>query len=249
MGNTFLEKARSIYGEKYDYSKVEYVNSKTKVLLICKLHGKFYKPPDKFINRNQGCPRCSIEAQAKKYRTDGIKILAQFRKVHGNKYGYSLVDYKNAKTKVKIICSTHGIFEQIPTNHLRHGCCKCGKEGQVKLEPKLKVMAKRVRAGIHSAMSKGGVFKKSRTKEILGGSWVEFKSHLENNPYEFKLSDTEIDLDHIVPISSANTEEDILKLNYYTNFQLLPAYYNRWIKVDKQFNREQFEVWYKNKYK
>ena len=46
--------------------------------------------------------------------------------VHNYKYDYKLIDYVNSYTPVKIICSIHGIFEQIPANHLSgHGCPKC----------------------------------------------------------------------------------------------------------------------------
>ena len=56
--NTFIKKARAIHGNKYDYSKVNYTNNKTKVLIICPIHGKFEQTPDKHL-RGQGCPGCS----------------------------------------------------------------------------------------------------------------------------------------------------------------------------------------------
>ena len=57
------------------------------------------------------------------------EIIADFRKVHGNRYNYSEVDYKNYNTKVRIICPIHGAFEQTPHNHLKgQGCPECGKE-------------------------------------------------------------------------------------------------------------------------
>jgi hypothetical protein len=48
--------------------------------------------------------------------------------IHNNRYDYSLVNYINARIKIKIICSIHGIFEQTPDNHLHHGCCTCAHE-------------------------------------------------------------------------------------------------------------------------
>ena len=53
-------------------------------------------------------------------------FIEKAKQIHGNKYDYSLVEYKNNKTKVKIICPIHGIFEQTPNCHLRlQGCPKC----------------------------------------------------------------------------------------------------------------------------
>lgn len=46
---------------------------------------------------------------------------------HGTKYDYSLVDYIHSKSKVKIICKKHGVFEQRPNDHLNgSGCSFCG---------------------------------------------------------------------------------------------------------------------------
>jgi len=89
----------------------------------------------------------------------------------------------------------------------------------------------------------GGFTKKTRTYEILGCSFEEFKSHLESkfelwmNWENRGLYNGEVnygwDLDHIIPISSAETEEDIIKLNHYTNLRPLCSYVNRVIKKDK----------------
>jgi hypothetical protein len=69
-----------------------------------------------------------------------------------------------------------------------------------------------------------GTYKKSiPSEEILGCTLSEFISHIQSS---FKSGMTldnygEWELDHIVPISSANSEEEIVKLNYYTNYQPL----------------------------
>jgi len=85
--------------------------------------------------------------------------------------------------------------------------------------------------------------KKSKTKDILGIDASEFKNYLNNNPYGFTYNDKDIDLDHIVPISKAKSQDDAIALNHYTNFQLLPKDYNRNIKKDNEFDREHFEQW------
>ena len=166
---------------------------------------------------------------------------------HGNKYDYSLVDYKNAHTKVKIICPEHGIFEQTPSNHFKCGCNQCGyvssSDSQRTMSKRLLKLSRTIRQNIYSTYVKSRWYKNNSTKNILGCSWEEFRKHLEDNPYGFKVGQVGIDLDHIVPISSAKTEEDIFKLNHYTNFQLLPRDYNRWIKSCDLFDKNHFEDW------
>lgn len=118
----FVNKAISKHGNKYDYSEVVYKNSKTKIIIICPIHGKFTQNPSKHLS-GQGCPKCA--GNFKHTRDSFIKeaILK-----HGNKYDYSKVEYKNCDTKVKIICSKHGEFLQTPYAHLNScGCIECSK--------------------------------------------------------------------------------------------------------------------------
>ena len=55
---SFIEKAQEIHGDKYDYSKFEYVNCKTKGIIMCPIHGEFTQTPDLHLNAQCGCPRC-----------------------------------------------------------------------------------------------------------------------------------------------------------------------------------------------
>ncbi len=113
----FIERAKNVHGDKYDYSLVvKYETARTHIPVICKNHGQFMITPNHHVNRKQGCPGC------KKLGLDGF--LERAISIHGNKYGYSLVEYKNNKSKVKIICPTHGVFEQRVNDHLS-GACKC----------------------------------------------------------------------------------------------------------------------------
>jgi len=117
----FIEKSNKVHNNKYDYSLVEYKNNKTKVKIICIKHGIFKQRPDNHINVKAGCPKCANNIL---YTT---KIfIEKATKIHNNKYDYSLVDYKTAHIKIKILCTEHGIFNQKPTNHLRgDGCPIC----------------------------------------------------------------------------------------------------------------------------
>ena len=100
-----------------------------------------------------------------------------------------------------------------------------------------------IRASINTSFSKKNYSKSSRTFEILGCSFEEFKIHLESK-FEFWMNwdnkglyNGELnygwDIDHIIPLSSATTEEELTKLNHYTNLQPLCSYINRVVKKDK----------------
>jgi len=122
----FIDRAGKVHGNKYDYSQVEYVNNKTKVKIICPHHGEIKQAPSNHM-RGNGCPKCAGD----KLRTIFLKSDEQFIKdacvVHEDTYDYSLVHYQGAFKKVKIVCSQHGVFEQVPSDHLcGKGCSKCG---------------------------------------------------------------------------------------------------------------------------
>lgn len=128
----FIKRATCAHGDRYDYSKVEYKNRRTKVCIICPTHGEFYQGPYEHIN-GQGCPKCSKEyvneLQREKANDAGKNFEEKSRQVHGNKYDYSMVEYVNALTKVEIICPIHGVFKMRPNDHLNgYGCPKCGYE-------------------------------------------------------------------------------------------------------------------------
>ena len=116
----FIEKSRTIHGDKYDYSEVDYINNKTKVKILCFQHGAFEQTPNSHLS-GKGCPNCK--------KSNIPAFIEKSRTIHGDKYDYSEVDYINNYTKVKISCSQHGIFEQSPNSHLKgHGCPTCAKE-------------------------------------------------------------------------------------------------------------------------
>lgn len=128
--NDFIEQSKSIHGDKYDYSKVEYVNSHTKVCIICPEHGEFWQSPNNHLS-GQGCPKCALEISRAMPLEEFIE---KARKVHGDKYNYNEVVYLGNKSKVQIICPIHGIFTQTPNGHLDGcGCPTCGKENSRKL--------------------------------------------------------------------------------------------------------------------
>lgn len=123
----FLQKANEVHNNKYDYSTIRYVNVTTKVAIICPIHGEFLQTPRNHV-KGAGCPQCSRLHAASLRRKSNEDFLIKAREVHGEKYDYSKVEYKDAKTSVTIICPIHGEFEQTPTSHLSgSGCSICNR--------------------------------------------------------------------------------------------------------------------------
>jgi len=123
---SFIQRGKEVHGDKYDYSLVEFYNQKIKVRIICPEHGKFEQSPSSHIYGGHGCDRCSIESRSIIHNSTTEEFITKARKIHGDRYNYSLVVYDKALIKVKIICSKHGEFEQRPNCHLSgHGCPVC----------------------------------------------------------------------------------------------------------------------------
>lgn len=128
----FICEANNIHNGKYDYSKVEYKGDKEKVCIICPKHGEFWQTPYNHL-KGKGCPDCYGN---RKLTTE--QFIEKAKIIHGDKYDYSKVEYKNTDTKVCIICPEHGEFWQTPYKHIKRqqGCSKCkmsNLEKQVKI--------------------------------------------------------------------------------------------------------------------
>ncbi len=117
----FIEKAQNVHSEKYDYSKVEYVNSQDKVIIICPIHGEFKQSPSKHLY-GQGCPECNKGGHYKNIE----KVISKLREVHNGKYDYDLSTYTSVKNKMRMICPEHGEFWQdVYAHSIGCGCPKC----------------------------------------------------------------------------------------------------------------------------
>src|SRR5690242_6340134 len=116
----FVEKANIKHNNKYDYSIINYIDIRTNINIICLDHGIFNQCPSTHLARS-GCPSC---AKVIRYTTE--EYIEEVKKIHGDKYDYSLVEYKNSYSNIKIICPEHGLFEQITGNHRSgRGCPSC----------------------------------------------------------------------------------------------------------------------------
>lgn len=127
----FIEKARKIHGDHYDYSMVEYKNNKTNVTIKCNVCGLvFEQRAGNHINNNAGCPVCGREKAKKSMRDTQDDFIRKAKSVHGDKYDYSLVEYVKSTVPVKIKCKKcGGVFEQKPVMHIAgHGCNICNPQ-------------------------------------------------------------------------------------------------------------------------
>ena len=126
----FITKAKKIHENRYDYSKVNYVNAKTYVTIICKEHGEFQQTPSNHLS-NFNCQKCSNN-----FKSNTDLFINKAKLIHGEVYDYSKVIYTNANTPVNIICKEHGNFEQIPDFHINRKCkCpKCAKNVSTNVE-------------------------------------------------------------------------------------------------------------------
>lgn len=122
----FINRAKCILGDNYDFIKTTYLGMHIKTIITCKLHGDFLVEPANIIYHNSGCPLCCGEKIKRSKTITTQQFIEKAKKVHGDRYDYSLVKYISSHDKVKIICKIHGVFEQEPNNHLRGcGCPLC----------------------------------------------------------------------------------------------------------------------------
>lgn len=121
----FIRKAQQIHGDRYQYNLVQYQLARVKVVIICPSHGQFEQRPNDHLG-GDGCPQCKFEKLADMKRGSAESFISRANEVHANQYDYSQIEYKNAITKVNILCPEHGEFKQTPDKHLGGtGCPKC----------------------------------------------------------------------------------------------------------------------------
>lgn len=116
---SFIAEAKEIYGDRYDYSKVDYKNRDHRVTICCDVHGDFQVYAREHLD-GKGCPKCE----------KGEKFLAKLKEKFGDKFGLEEFVYESSTSPVILICPTHGAFSKLPNAILnsRCGCPECGNE-------------------------------------------------------------------------------------------------------------------------
>lgn len=166
----FIEKAKKIHGDAFDYTETKYNGRANKIKIICTKHREenINIIADKHLKGNSGCKKCSVEKlrATRGYTTEEIKEKA--KQIHGDKYDYTDSEYVNNKTKIIIKCSLHGSYKQLFQSHINGtGCPKCG-------------------------MVKIGNIKRSNKEEF-----VERSNKIHNNLYDYSLVEYTSDKKHV----------------------------------------------------
>ena len=132
----FIKDAIKIHGDKYDYSKTQYIGNDKKICIICPEHGEFWQNPNSHLSGCK-CPECAKKCMPTKMDTNSF--IEKAKEIHGNKYDYSKTVYKGTIKKVTITCPVHGEFEQIAFVHLQgSGCPKCADNQPITTEEFIK---------------------------------------------------------------------------------------------------------------
>lgn len=118
---SFIAEAKEIYGDRYDYSKVEYKNKDHRVTVVCPIHGDFLVYAREHLD-GRGCPKCE----------KGEKFIAKLKEKFGDKFGLDEFVYESSTSPVTLICPTHGAFSKLPNQilNLQFGCPHCGNDAK-----------------------------------------------------------------------------------------------------------------------
>ncbi len=123
----FIYKSKQIHGDKYDYSKVNYINNKTKICIICPEHGEFWQTPSNHL-QGKGCPECGKKLNIISKTKTNKEYIEEVKEIYGNKYKYNKLEYTNCKNKICVTCKEHGDFYINPVKFLNgQGCPICLK--------------------------------------------------------------------------------------------------------------------------
>jgi len=123
----FVRKANETFGNLYDYSRVKEVKATELIEVVCPFHGIFSVTPYEHVIKRKRCPKCTEADLSRHFREK--RFLEKARNVHADQYDYSEIHYKNSLAKIAIKCPKHGLFFQLPHNHLSgNGCPACSRQ-------------------------------------------------------------------------------------------------------------------------
>lgn len=119
----FIQRAKSKFHKKFDYSQVTYINASTKIRIVCPFHGEFEITPDSHLNSAYGCKKCGTDAMAKLQKE---RTLEKFKQsiLEDHLYDYSLSFFEKIHDKIEVGCPDHGSYFVTVDHHLRGVRCK-----------------------------------------------------------------------------------------------------------------------------
>lgn len=214
--------------QRKDYKKKYYQENKEFVLHQCKTYRE----------SNRDKKRESDKKYREKNRDKMVEYLRNYYQINKQTHCVRSKAYYNEnkewlKTKMK------------EYSELNKEAIAINTKERLMVDPIFKA-AKLMRRHVYRALKIHDIPKNSPTEQILGCTYDELVNHLEDNNYGFTITEKGVDVDHIIPMSVATTEEEVLKLCHYTNLQLLPSHYNRYVKKDKVWSPEHFHRYYFN---
>jgi hypothetical protein len=137
--NVFSKKGADKFNGNFIYDNSDYIDSSTKINIKCVKHNYiFMQEPNSHLNSNNPCPLCAKEYENSKtiegYSKKQTEFINKSILKYNDKYDYSQVLYYGAKIPVSIVCLKHGLFKQLPNNHLKikFGCPICAIENKPK---------------------------------------------------------------------------------------------------------------------
>jgi len=147
----WIARAKTIWGDEYDYSKSFYRGRKERIEIICKSCGPILVPAGNHIQQNRkptGCNSCN-RAKAAKGLTKPFKTMVKdARAIHGDRYEYIKDSYVSARVGMTIVCPIHGKVTITPDSHIngKHGCKPCADNKRAKdtLAARYSILAKRI---------------------------------------------------------------------------------------------------------
>lgn len=178
----FIQEAKAIHGDKYDYKLVNYETTDAKVQIVCKeCNVVFNQTPYVHINARYGCPTCAIKLSRENLAFTTEEFILKAKQIHGDKYDYKDVEYKNCMTEVKIYClNCNKYFFQKPIYHTfnKCDCPNCSSKGYSKAAIKWLESLKETYPDIQHALN-GGEYKIPGTSYKVDGYSPSTKTVLE----------------------------------------------------------------------
>lgn len=131
----FIEKARQVHGDRYEYDKIEYIYNTKPVTITCKVHGDFEQIPNLHL-QGRKCRKCKYDLMADLLRLPKNEFIERANEVHMGKYSYEQMNYVSMLDRISITCPIHGVFRQAPVRHLAgSGCYSCNSSrGEANIE-------------------------------------------------------------------------------------------------------------------
>ena len=255
----FIQQASLIHNGLYDYSKVNYIDSKTKVIIIDPVYGEFEQRPDHHLGGQVNLKKFKVENKIDNKQ----KFIEKARKVHGDLYDYSKVNYINARKKVIIIDPVYGEFEQMPHSHLAGAGCNI-RNGGAKLSINQFIeKARKVHGDLYDYSKVNYINNKTKVI-IIDPIYGEFEQtpsgHLSGKGNCNRNLKCIYEKDHIIPLSiicSSNERFDLFVknrplfkiLNSDKNIQIITNQVNRkksdTILIDNSYIKARY---YRNNY-